>query len=124
MRSYKNVAVTGMAVLLSAVLCLGSGLSDPPLLGDGGSVLSLDGEGWLISANGTGVPLLSGIVPGDLVSDLEREGFVGDPIFGTNWRDESEVYSYVNWTYSRFFDVAVGSALETASSVLLVFDGL
>ena len=63
-----------------------SSLRDPPLLGDAGVAQVLDGS-WQARSFGAGAVTLNATVPGDLVTDLERAGLVGDPLLDANWRD-------------------------------------
>ena len=56
-----------------------------------------------------------GTVPGDLISDLEAAGLVGDPYFEVNWLNSS-LWANNVWTYSTTF--------ETNGSTWLVFDGI
>jgi hypothetical protein len=103
---------------------LANGLSDPPLLGDSGSPLSLSGEGWVLRS-GDGALEVSATVPGDVVTDLARAGVIADPLLDVNWRDQSGAWARAGgFRYERAFSVAPGSALETAPSALLVLDGV
>ena len=88
-----------------------------------GSVQSLDGIWQLIGP--TGGRTLNGTVPGDLISDLERAGVIGDPYFELNFYPHNDPSSppwdVGNWTYSRSFrlDPAV-----TGPQILLALDGV
>jgi len=54
----------------------GAGLTNVPVLGDGGANFILDGGPWLAS-NGTLV--VPSVVPGDLITDLHAAGRIRDP---------------------------------------------
>ena len=113
-----------VAAPLLAALAAGAGLRDPPLLGDGGAALALDGEGWL-ARSGDGALAVGGVVPGDIVTDLWRGGVVADPNLDVNWRDQSPAWARPGgWRYERLFGVAPGSQLAAAASALLVLDGV
>lgn len=71
-------------------------------------------------------------VPGDLLTDLERAGVIGDPLYETNFK--STVWDATNWTVATTFTVdddllpqedAVTDAKESKSNQIeLVFDGV
>ena len=44
---------------------------------------SLDGDAWLVS---NGSAPFKGTVPGDLLTDLQRAGVIGDPLFELNFQ--------------------------------------
>ena len=127
---------------------LGSGLVDPAIVGDGGFLQSLDGEAWSVSG-GDGLTNFGGVVPGerrrgagrerhainfpalpgDLLTDMQRAGVVGDPLYEVNFeaytpqgRPRTPVYDRTNYTYSSTFisDPPIAAARE----VLLVLDGV
>jgi beta-galactosidase/beta-glucuronidase len=71
-------------------------------------------------------------VPGDLVSDLQAAGWIGDPLFSTNFRNSTFWHGQI-WTYRTTFDAAsMLSSLSPASrgssspneDVVLVMDGV
>ena len=57
-------------------------------------------------------------VPGDLITDLEAAGMVGDPLYELNWLNAS-IWDTNTWTYSTTFTAPAGGG-----STLLVFDGI
>lgn len=57
-------------------------------------VFDLGGK-WGLS-NGTA--FTTGQVPGDLITDLENGGLIGDPLFELNFK--TPVWDYGNWTYT------------------------
>ena len=64
---------------------------------------------------------IAATVPGDLLSDLERAGTIGDPLFELNFKDEAQQSLWMqDWAYTRSF------ALEgsSAAGALLVFDSI
>ena len=65
---------------LGALVC-GAGLLDEPLLGD--AVQLLDGGLWTATNNITSIPAT---VPGDLVTDMQRAGVIGDPLYERNFK--------------------------------------
>ena len=104
----------GVLAALVAVLCLAGivageqqlKLRDPPLLGDG-PTQQLDGTEWTArSFGGDGAVTLAATVPGDLVTDLEHAGIVGDPLRDVNWRDQAGAWERPGgWSYTRLFAV-------------------
>ena len=59
-------------------------------------------------------------VPGDLLSDLQRAGRIGDPLYELNFKDKAQQAVWLqDWSYTRTF-VLEGSA----ASALLVFDSI
>jgi hypothetical protein len=103
----------------------------PPTLVDApmaaAAVSYLDGEDWVATAAGPNPPPPVGAtVPGDVISDLQRAGVIGDPNFELNWLTESPAW-WRPFTLSNSFDVAAAAvdAVEAgASQMLLVFDGV
>jgi beta-mannosidase len=60
---------------------------------------------------------------GDLLTDLENAGIIGDPLYNKNFKpDGVPMWDSQNWTYSRSFDLDI--AVRAAPSVQLVFDGI
>lgn len=73
---------------------------------------------WIASAPGVGSIRAS--VPGDLITDLEAAGLIGDPLYELNWQNASLWDSHV-WTYATTFTLTPAAA---ASTLLLVLDGV
>ena len=61
-----------------------------------------------------------GTVPGDLITDLEAAGLVGDPYFENNFLNSS-LWSGLLWSYTKTFVLPSAAADDDA---LLVFDGI
>ena len=112
------------ALLLLALLpaALGAGLIDHPIAA--GAAVYLDSEEWTASAPGVGT--IRATVPGDLITDLQLSGLIGDPLYELNWKNYSLWDSNV-WTFSTPFTLSAsalaGIAAKT-SDTLLVFDGV
>lgn len=111
---------------LRAVLCAGisavvlaGGLVDAPIAGDANTVQYLDGV-WSVSGVAGSPVNVSARVPGDLISDLEAAGVVGDPLFGFNF--QGSVWDSGNWTYTTSFTPA--AAILAGADAYLVFDSL
>ena len=99
-------------------------LVDPPIACD--AVQYLDGADWTLS-NAGGSVSVAGSVPGDVISDLQRAGVVGDPNYELNWLTDSPLWFGSVWTYSKTvsFSAAQVAAIEAgASDTLLVLDGV
>jgi len=100
----------------------GSGLVDHPIAASAPSYL--DGEEWLASTP-SGL-LIRSTVPGDLITDLQVAGFIGDPLYELNWKNYSLWEGNV-WTFSKSFSLsqsALAGILAGTSDTLLVFDGV
>lgn len=85
-------------------------------------VFSLDGKWELTGYNPdkTKILKLDGIVPGQVHTDLEREGHIPDPF----WRDNAEQCQWPEhweWRYKKTFDLPEGFMQDW---VMLQFDGL
>ena len=84
----------------------------------------LDGESWTASTP-SGL-LIRATVPGDLVTDLQGAGLIGDPLYELNWKNYTLWEDNV-WTYSRAFALSAAQLAglsSGASDMLLVFDGI
>jgi hypothetical protein len=69
--------------------------------------------------------VMNATVPGDVISDLQRAGIVGDPYFDTNWTEPRFVEAWNSgiWTYTKTFE-RPQTAGDAGGSVLLVLDGV
>ena len=100
----------------AAVLAVGA-----PVLGDqevaAEHTLVLDGDWQLTSDAGH---VLTGLVPGDLISDLEQAHIVQDPLYELGWLDNNTgltpPWNAHVWTYATHF--------AAPASSLLVFEGI
>ena len=135
---------TSLSASLSALLLLctnpslvwGSelgGLIDYPVIGTYRQ--SLDGF-WDVSSSSLASSPIQGSVPGDLVTDLQLAGVIGDPLFGNNFvapynistkQFMPQIWDQANFTYSMevtpspsLFEGGGGNDGE----ILLVFDGI
>jgi hypothetical protein len=113
MRMFQRAAA---AVWALATAARGAGLVDSPIVAD--AVQYLDGEGWTAS---NGVYTVGARVPGDLLTDLQGGGLIGDPLFELNF--QTTLHNQGNWSYVANFDVA-NPAFASAAQILLVFDGI
>ena len=77
----------------------------------------LDGE-WGISNGST---TFGGLVPGDLLTDMEAAGLIGDPLYEINFLTDP-IWDRTNWSYSSTF--AASPDVVAAASRRLVFDGV
>jgi hypothetical protein len=62
---------------------------------------------------------ITGTVPGDLITDLEAAGLVGDPYFENNFLNSS-LWSGLLWSYTKTFTLPSTSD----GDALLVFEGI
>lgn len=61
------------------------------------------------------------VVPGDLITDLQAAGQIGDPLYEKNFLNAS-IWDRYNWTYRASF--AIDEPPWNMSQLLLVFDGI
>jgi hypothetical protein len=69
---------------------------------------------------------IPGSVPGDIITDLQNHGLVGDPYFEINFRNVT-LWHNLSWTYSTTFTVDASQQAAVADSGgqhVLVFDGI
>eukprot|EP01065_Artemidia_motanka_P025528 TRINITY_DN30520_c0_g1_i1.p1 TRINITY_DN30520_c0_g1~~TRINITY_DN30520_c0_g1_i1.p1 ORF type:complete len:912 (+),score=270.91 TRINITY_DN30520_c0_g1_i1:48-2783(+) len=106
------------AVALLAPLAAAAGLRDAPF--QGSSVRYLDGT-WTASTQlSEGALAIPATVPGDLITDLQKAGQIGDPLFEMNFKNSS-IWDDNAWNFTTTFDAA--EELATGTTVL-VFDGV
>ena len=72
---------------------------------------------WTASSS-TGLALRQVSVPGDLISDLERNNIIGDPLYEHTFLEGEPLWNEATWTYKATF---AGSAAARAT---LVFEGV
>lgn len=88
----------------------------------------LDGEDWIVTS-ADGQIEIAGTVPGDLITDLQLSGQMGDPIYSQNWLEwqyagrAAPMWDEQNWTYTKTFD-ADAALLVAGTTVALTFDGV
>jgi len=79
-------------------------------------LLPLNGQ-WQLS---NGSVSLSATVPGDLITDLEQGGVIGDPLYELNFK--TAAWDVGNWTYTLTF--AAPASIRASGTVWLVFEGV
>ena len=124
-----------LSLYLLLCLCVspshGAGLQDPPVVGDGGVFQALDGEAWSV-ASSDGAISVGGVVPGDLLTDLQRAGIIGDPLYEKNFdaydsngRVTLPLWERSNFSYTTIFTLdSRVRALAAGGEILLVLDGV
>ena len=112
-----SVAPPQATAALVAAAASAAGMVDDPVVGD--ALQYLDGEGWTV---GNGSVVIGARVPGDLITDLEAAGLVGDPLYEVNFLDP--VWDTSAWTYTAAFDLSPSVDLAASAAVLLVLDGV
>ncbi len=80
MRTAALLAAAALLVLPRAAR--GVGLVDEPMASAAGPPQYLDGPGWTVS---NGALTVGARVPGDLLTDLQVAGVIGDPLFEDNF---------------------------------------
>ena len=84
----------------------------------------LDGA-WLATEASLGLSIPS-TVPGDVITDLQRAGVVGDPWFELNWLDNRTLWSpnSTAWLFSTANVTLPPPGAPQGSALLLVFEGI
>ena len=70
---------------------------------------------------------MSATVPGDVLSDLQRAGKIGDPLYELNFKDKGQQALWMqDWTYTRLFTLLEhgGNGTDVAAGAILVFDSI
>jgi hypothetical protein len=90
------------------------------------SLSSAAGQPWLASSATWGLTVPA-TVPGDLVTDLQRAGVIGDPFFELGWLNTTTpgfqgapLWDVGAWNFSAGFDLAV----PAGAAAYLIFDGV
>jgi len=73
-----------LALALAPRACSAAGLADAPLAADALQPLDF-APAWTFSVDGNATRLAAS-VPGDLITDMQRAGLVGDPLFERNFK--------------------------------------
>ena len=110
------------SVALLALARAQGGLIDHPIAGD--SLVYLDSQEW--TASTPGLASIRATVPGDLITDLQVAGLIGDPLYELIWLNSS-IWDARVWTFTRSFSLAPAALAALAAGVgdmLLVFDGV
>jgi len=101
--------------LLFSATAAAAGLDDPRIVSASPSV-SLDGAWHAFSDAAT----MAATVPGDVITDLQVAGLIGDPLFELNFKNAT-LWSRT-WTYTKTF--AMPTAAQAGSVWWVVFDGI
>ena len=104
--------VQALAAASLVGLASASGLVDDPIEAD--SITYLDGDWKASSSSGLS---MAGSVPGDVLTDLQAAGLIGDPLYELNFLNAS-IWNNNTWTYKTSFTTT------GAGTHLLVFDGI
>ena len=121
-------------LLLSIVRQSGAVLSpDVAIVADASQLLSGALSSWTASSATWGIHNLPAHVPGDLLSDLQRSGVIGDPWFELGFLNTttpgaqgSPLWDVGNWTFSTTFapSASIAMVLAAGGSASIVFDGV
>jgi len=67
---------------------------------------------------------MGGKVPGDMITDLQNAGLVGDPLYEINFKNAT-LWDSLSWTYTTSFDLTESQVSQSSTmATLLVFDGI
>jgi hypothetical protein len=97
------------------------GLRDHPITSSGPPAVYLD-TAW-VASSATANLSLPAVVPGDLLTDLQRAKVITDPWLDITWMQNSSLWTEHAWTYTTHFDVPDSSFART-SALRLIFDGV
>lgn len=131
-RSPAAVSLWAAAVWLAVVPRSSLASTKPSTLRDhpvqGAAAALLDGDSWTASSASAGLSIQAR-VPGDIITDLQNAGRVGDPLYELNFLAGNTEPLWGNqhsWTYATNFTLPAGGAAAAAASsmYLLVFDGV
>lgn len=92
----------------------------PPVIG--AATLFLDGGDWIANSTTTGV-VMTAFVPGDIVTDLEAAGLLGDPLAFNNTRGAHPLWD-APFSYTKEFSTPTGAGWDNATDVWLVLEGI
>ena len=112
--------IVAFAALCSVSTCKSSdsGLRDESVAGE--HVQYLDGQ-WSLRSEKTGTRIsITGDVPGDLLTDLQEAGVIGDPLYELNFKNAS-IWDDRVWVYSTAFEAQDQSR---NGGTRVVFDGI
>ena len=101
-----------------ATLASAKGIEDEPIAAD--ATQYLDGVDWTVTDSTGKVPTFGGSVPGDLLTDMQAAGVIGDPLYELVFR--GNLWDISNYSYSTTF--MVDPAVASAAQQRLVFDGI
>lgn len=113
-----------VALWLFAARVHAAGLIDHVIAADPPTYL--DSASWVASSSAPSPLEIRATVPGDLITDLQLAGLIGDPLYELNWKN-STLWDTRTWVYSTTFSLDVASLAGIAagtSDTLLVFDGV
>lgn len=100
-------------------------LADPPIAGT--AVQYLDSSLAVSWTASNGPSTVNATVPGDLLTDLQMAGVIGDPLYELNWVPEgtptAPIWDASRWNYTATFDAAP-ALMSMAKEAWLVFDGI
>ena len=108
--------------LLTSCVCGQLSLSDHPIVGS--SFTSLNGA-WDVSSPQQAL-YLTGTVPGDLLTDLQRAYVIANPLIENNFK-AGAIWNDYTWIYTKTFtltDADVNRLAAPTTDLLLVFDGI
>ena len=127
------MALMAVAAANLAVAEFSVSLLDHPIAASTAPVY-LDGSDWTASTTpptelqNEQVPptiniTVDAIVPGDLLTDLQRASVIADPWLDITWIDKSSLWNDHAWTYTTHFGVSDAVSAKK-SLLLLTFDGV
>ena len=105
------------SLLLVGCLLSGTFASSGEVVGDAFLSLNSPFSTWAVT-NGT--TTIAGKVPGDLITDLQLGGVIGDPLYELNFKAKN--WDDCTWNYSTSF--TLDATFNGASQFLLIFEGI
>jgi beta-mannosidase len=114
-----------LPLLALAATAQAKGLTDEPFTA--GAHQALTGPDATLLSDWTATPegaafSINATVPGDLITDLERAGKIGDPLYERNFK--GQLWDATNWTFSAQFAASEEILQITNGHVYMVLDGV
>jgi beta-mannosidase len=120
--SMRRLAVAAAALAAAASAASALTLRDIPIA-TSTSPQYLDGSSWVATEPTLGLTIPA-TVPGDVITDLQRAGVIGDPYYELNFLDNRTLWSNDReWTYSTNATLPPPGT-PAGASLVLVFDGI
>jgi hypothetical protein len=109
--------IKSLLLLIGCLIISSTVASSSEVIGDAFLSLNSPSASWSVTNGTTTVP---GKVPGDLITDLELGGVIGDPLYELNFKAQN--WDDCTWNYSTSF--TLDTTFTGAAQYLLVFEGI
>jgi beta-galactosidase/beta-glucuronidase len=109
--------IKSFLLLIGCLIISSTVASSSEVIGDAFLSLNSVSVSWSVTNGTTTVP---GKVPGDLITDLELGGVIGDPLYELNFKAKD--WDICTWNYTTTF--TLDTTFTGAAQYLLVFEGI